>query len=466
MAFQFAQWGCLISARPNILFIVCDDLNAWVSPLGRYPGIHTPAIERLARQGTLFARAYCAAPYCNASRMSVFTGCLPTSTGIYQNEPYWQQPVRRPNLLDSFRKSGYRLFGAGKVFHGAFDYPSAGRAEAPSATWADTENRPEAWDGFSTMPPEPLPAARPLNGLFDFRSSEMSPWNWHFDWGILPDDREQEMPDWHTVRAIRRFLSSTGPEPFFCAAGLYKPHLPWYLPQRFFDLYPLDRIVLPAIKDDDLDDVPAIARAWASNPPDHATIAANGQWRHAVQGYLAAVSFCDAMVGEILAALAASPAAGNTLVVLWGDNGFHLGEKLHWRKFTLWEEATRVPLIICAPPNAHTFAPIVEQPVGLISLFPTLLELCGLPAPSQIDGSSIVSAMQRRSDPAPVVSTWLEGNHSIRQGQWRYTRYADAGEELYNHATDPNEWCNLAGDHRHLETIARLRALLPRDQGS
>ncbi len=445
--------------RPNILFIVADDLNSWIGPLGRHPGTQTPGIDAMAKLGAVFTRAYCAAPYCNASRMAVFTGCLPQTTGIYQNEPFWEQEQRRPTFLEHLRDAGYHGFGAGKVFHGTFDYATAGRERAALASWRDTENRAEMWDSFAPNISEPMPPARPLNGMFDFdRFDQVSPWNHLFDWGVLPDEREADMPDEHAVRAIERFLAAPPGQPFFCAAGLYKPHLPWYVPRRFFDLHPLDSVTLPFVKEDDLDDVPDIPRSWVRSRPDHETVLRHGQWRHAVQGYLASISYCDWMVGRLMDALARSPAGEDTWVVLWGDNGFHLGEKLHWRKFVLWEEATRVPFIL-VPPKGQALAPRIDAPVSLVDLFPTLCDLIGVETLPGIDGVSLAPLMRGEAltRGAPAVMTWQKGNHSLRDGQWRYTRYRDGSEELYDQASDPHEWTNLAGDARFSGTLSALR---------
>jgi arylsulfatase A-like enzyme len=450
---------------PNILFIVADDLNAWIGALGAHPNVHTPEIDALAARGTLFRRAYCAAPYCNASRMSVFTGCLPSTTGIYRNEPLWDAPDRRPTFVEALRTAGYHTFGAGKVFHGVFDYARAGREGADAAAWREIENRPGLWDRFATNVSEPLPTGRPLNKLFDFGHFDAVPVNYHhFDWGPIPDDRAEAMPDAAVERAVSEFLRSAPRQPFFCAAGLYKPHLPWHVPQRFFDLYDEEAITLPVVRDDDLDDVPPIARRWALTPPDHELVTSRGQWRAAVRAYLACISYCDHLIGRIVASLDASGLADETAIVLWGDNGFHLGEKLHWRKFVLWEEATRVPLVI-VPPRGAAARATVDEPVSLVDVAPTLLELGGVSPLAGLDGESLVPLL---ADPAarretPAVMTWGRGNHSIRRGHWRFTRYGDGTEELYDREADPHEWTNLTG-RADLTAIHReLAAAIPRD---
>lgn len=454
-----------LEKRPNILFIVADDLNSWIGSLGTQPDVRTPAIDALARRGALFSRAYCAAPYCNASRMSVFTACLPATTGVYHNEPFWEAPFRRKTYVEAFKESGYYTFGAGKVFHGVYDYSRAGQTASREAEWVTIENRPHLWDRFETSAAEPLPAARPLNGLFDFgRFEDVPPFYHHFDWGPLPEEAENSTPDEIVCRSVIDFLTNAPPEPFFCAAGLYKPHLPWHAPKRFFDLYDPERITLPIVRQDDLDDVPPLAKAWALSPPDHELVTSRGQWRRAVQGYLAAISYCDWIVGRIVEALDRSGLADDTMIVLWGDNGFHLGEKLHWRKFVLWEEATRVPLII-SPAADRKVRARVHDPVGLVDLFPTLWEMCGFEAPNGIDGHSLAPLMSPEGAAAPsrpAISTWGRGNHSVRFENWRYTRYHDGGEELYDHNADPHEWNNLAGDGRFVDIIARLREMIGR----
>lgn len=434
---------------PNILFIVLDDLNAWIGALGRHPQAQTPHIDALARRGVLFENAYCSAPYCNASRMGLFTGQLPSTLGIYDNEPFWGNPARPPVFIERLREAGYRSFGAGKVFHGVFDYASAGASDAREAAWIEIENRVAIWDAYADSTAEPLPLNRPMNRLFDFSAfDQVPPMYRHFDWGPLPAESEGATPDAAVARAVSAYLAQNA-APFFCAAGIYKPHLPWHAPQRFFDLYDRDTIILPQVRDDDLDDVPPIGRQWALNPPDHELVTSRGVWRDAVRGYLACVSYADHIVGQIVAALDASPARDNTAIILCGDNGFHLGEKLHWRKFALWEEATRVPLIVVPPGGASGVR--VREPVSLIDICPTVLDLAGL---ATLDGeaSSLVPFISNADAKRgrPVITTWLKGNHSLRDARYRYTRYSDGGEELYDHAADPYEWTNLANQQRDL----------------
>lgn len=452
--------------RPNYLFIVADDLNSWIGCLGRHPDVRTPNIDRLAATGTLFTNAYCSAPYCNASRMGVFTGSLPSTTGVYHNQPLWDSPGRKITFVERLREAGYYTFGAGKVFHGVFDYTAAGRQKKTSASWKEMENRSFLWDHFHPNTSEPLPVDRPLNRLFDFSDFDAVPPMYRmFDWGPIPDEREEELPDAGVLRNLEAFFSDGHREPFFLALGFYKPHLPWHVPKRYFDLYDPARIHLPLVKDDDLDDVPPIGRKFALSPPDHELVTSRGQWPQAVQGYLAAITYVDEMIGKVLDRLEASGLAESTTVILWGDNGFHLGEKLHWRKFALWEEATRVPLIIRSPDFAGRHNR-VYAPVSLIDLFPTLLELSGIDENDKIDGQSLVPLMRdaghRRSEPA--IMTWGRGNHSVRTADWRFTQYADGEEELYDHRVDGHEWTNLAHNPAFDEIRAGLRKWLPDDR--
>jgi arylsulfatase A-like enzyme len=446
----------MTNRTPNILFIVADDLNAWIGALDGHLQTKTPNIDRLAARGLLFERAYCTAPYCNASRMSVFLGRQPSHSGIYHNET-----AEGRTYFEALREQGYHTASAGKVFHGTYNYAEAGRQQLVEAAWMPVHPQHSQWDEAFPIAPEPMPPARPLNRMFDFtRFDEVDPWNHLLDWGVLPEPRESETPDAQVVRAARAFLARPPPTPFLFAAGFYKPHLPWYAPQRFFDLHPLDEVILPEVRADELDEVPPIPRQWALNPPDHETILRHNQWRQAVQGYLAAISYCDAQIGRVLDALDSSPAADDTIIVLWGDNGFHLGEKLHWRKFALWEEATRVPLII-VPPRRSGLAPQrIADPVSLIDLFPTLFDMAGLEAPGARDGRSLLPLLRGNALAWPVLTTWRKGNHSLRVEHFRYTRYSDGTEEFYDHAADPRERRNLARLPETPAALIEARALL------
>jgi len=452
---------------PNVLWLSIDDLNDWVGCLGGHPDVETPNIDALARRGVLFSHAYCAAPLCAPSRAAVMTGMAPTTSGVYANDSRWKERV--PDALtlpQAFHTSGYATAGYGKLFHGPPD------------------DVPEAWDDRTYRSRNPVPWAAPFdpvaNQTYDFYA---------MDWGPIESSRP-ERPDWldldsdvppagrieRLVYRLRAFLDRSlwstmddgeqvdraiawlqrdQPRRFFLACGLFRPHLPWYVPARFFEKYPLESVTLPVIREDDLDDVPEAGREMA-RPDVHRKLVSLGQWRPAVQAYLASISFADYQIGRLLEALDASPYSSDTLVVLWSDHGWSLGEKLHWRKNSLWEEATRAPLIFSGPDVAKGIA--CERTVSLLDLYPTLAELCRVPLEPRADGRSLVPLLRNPSTPwdHPAVTTWLPGNHSVRSDRWRFTRYADGSEELYDHETDPNEWTNLA--HRP-ETRPQREAL-------
>ena len=421
--------GALLPAagknRPNVLFIAVDDLNDWIGCLGGHPEVKTPNIDRLAARGVLFTKAYCAAPSCNPSRTALMTGIRPSTSGVYEN----RQPMRESTVLKNavtmpqhFAQHGYRVTGGGKIYHGAFPDPQSWQEYFPSQE--------------KNQPGDPVPEKRPANGI---------PRTAHFDWSALPV-ADTEMGDYKTTDYVIGELNKTHDKPFFLACGIYKPHLPWYVPQKYFDMYPEDKITLPTVKDDDLDDVPAEGRRLALRSGDHKKVLEFGQWRKAVQGYLASISFADACVGRVIDALDKSAHSANTIVVLWSDHGWSLGEKLHWRKFALWEEATRNVLIVSAPGVTKPGAKCART-VDATHIYPTLIELCDLTAKKELEGKSFVSLLK---DPQskwdlPAITTYERNNHSVRSERWRYIRYHDGGEELYDHSNDEMEFHNLAG---------------------
>ena len=421
--------------RPNVLFIAIDDLNDWVGCLGGHPDVKTPNIDRLAKRGVLFTHAYCSAPACNPSRASLLTGILPSTSGVYRNDQPWR-PVM-PNavtLPQHFMAHGYHVVGRGKIFHGR--YPD-----------------PASWHEYVPRGPDPMPPGRPLNGI---------PRTAHFDWGPVdvPDD---EMDDAKVVKWAINYLNQKHDKPFFLGCGLFRPHLPWYVPRKYFDMYPPEKVTLPNVNENDLDDVPPIGRQMARPQGDHRKVVETNNWRKAVSAYLACISFTDTHVGRLLDALDRSRYARNTVVVLWGDHGWHLGEKLHWRKFALWEEATHAPLIVVAPGTAKSRA-TCGRTVSFIDVYPTLIELCDLSPRKALEGVSLVSLLRNPSAAwgRPALTTHGRNNHSVRSERWRYIRYRDATEELYDHQTDPLEWNNLADKRERAEVKRDLARWLPK----
>ncbi|MCC7341463.1 MAG: sulfatase [Bryobacterales bacterium] len=427
--------------RRNVLFISIDDLNDWVGCLGGHPQTRTPNLDRLASTGVLFSNAHCAAPLCNPSRAALMFGVRPSTSGVYSNdEPYRKSPVLENALSipQTLRGAGYKVMGAGKIYHG--NYPD-----------------PQSWDDYwpsqqRNQPPSPVPAVRPANGIQG---------TGNVDWAPL-DNGDEEMGDYGVADWTIQQLARKTNDPRFLACGIYKPHLPWYVPKKYFDLFPLDSIELPAVNPNDLDDIPPAGVKIASSNKDHQRITGAHAWKAAVRAYLASIAFADAQVGRVLRALETGPNAGAFDIVLWSDHGWHLGEKLHWRKFTLWEEATRNVLMMSIPGMTKPGGRCTRA-VNLLDIYPTLTELTGAPKPKTVEGDSLVRFLKNPQAPkdTPTLTTFRRGNHALRDERWRYIRYADGTEELYDHNNDPNEWVNLAPKPEHTPVKQRLAKFFP-----
>lgn len=421
--------------RPNVLFIAVDDLNDWIGVLGGHPQAKTPNIDALAARGVNFTRAYCASPVCNPSRTALMTGLRSSSSGVYGNDVQRiGTPCRDVVPLNShFKANGYYVAAAGKIYHGESDQ------------WGE-------WDHYEAGRGGELPPGKGENeGVGGIRFAQV-------------DGADEEMHDFHTVEYCIEQLNKPHDKPFFLACGLLKPHMAWNVPRKYYDLFPLDSIELPKVLEGDLDDVPPGGKKMANPSGDHATMLSSGRWKEAVRGYLAAGAFCDAMIGKLMAGFEKSPHRDNTIVVFWGDHGWHLGEKQHWRKFALWEEATRAPLFYVVPgltkPNSTC-----ARTVDFMSIYPTLCELCELTTPSHVEGVSIKKLL---ADPQaawdrPALTTHGFQNHAVRSERWRYIRYADGGEELYDEQADPLEWKNLAGDPQYAAIKKELSTWFPKD---
>lgn len=455
-------------ARPNVLFIAVDDLNDWVGYLGGHEGVRTPNLDRLADRGVAFTHAYAPGVSCTPSRQAVLTGLSPSATGIYENAnihwrglPWLADVVTLPQ---HFRQHGYHVAGGGKIFH--------------ALSWIDHSygrslNDPASWDAYFPSIDKPMPDAVWPEGA---RRDANGAWVWtplagadtparppyFFDWGPL-DVPDSAMADHQVVDWAIRQLEHAHDRPFFLAVGLFLPHIPWFVPREYFEMHPLEDVALPDVPADDLDDLPPLGRRMGSGRRAwHRWMVDTGHWRGAVQAYLASTSFTDAQIGRLLDALAASRHATNTIVVLWSDHGFHLGEKETWEKFTLWEESLRVPFIVVAPgvtPAGQRSA----QPVNLLDIYPTLAELAGLPVPAGLDGHSLVPVLRTPAADLgrPAVSTMAPDEHAARSRRWRYIRHADGSEELYDHNADPGEHRNLAGDAHYRAAMDSLAQWLP-----
>jgi arylsulfatase A-like enzyme len=422
--------------RPNVLFIAVDDLNDWIGCLGGYPGCKTPNIDRLASEGLLFTRSYCAAPACNPSRAALMTGVRPSTSGVYLNPQPWRPAMPDAvTLPQHFMAHGYEAVGSGKIYHGR--YPD-------DASWNDYLKK--------TGDPKPTPQV-----LKDPRSRSGG-----IVWGKL-NVNDEDMDDYKMANYAIEYLQKKHDKPFFLACGIFRPHMPWQVPQKYYDMYPLEKITLPKVRDDDLADVPTAGVKMAKPQGDHGKMLKTGNWKHAVQAYLASITFADVQVGRVLDALEHSNYAKNTIVMLWGDHGWHLGEKHHWRKFSLWEEATRAPLMIKAPGVTQPGS-LCHRTVDFISIYPTLAELCGLPLFDQLEGKSLLPLLKNPVAKwnRPALTSHGRNNHAIRTERWRYIRYADGSEELYDHSKDPMEWANLAGLSEYNGVKKELAAWLPK----
>ncbi len=446
--------GPRLIEHPNVLFIALDDMNDWVEPLAGHPQALTPHLDRFAQTGVNFTRNYAPSPGCNPSRSAMLTGLHPISSGMYSNYQDWRnvpELQQVPTIGQHFRESGYYTAGAGKIFH---------YSQVDSLGWDDYY--PSITD---PMPQEFLPEDRPVN---------MTPFRYMynmFDWAPL-DLADEETADYQTVRYISEQLQKDHGKPFFLAAGIYRPHVPWYVPQKYFDRFPLKDIQKPPLLEGDVDDLGPVARELierGGNYHDHVVEA--GQWEAAIQGYLASISFADAMLGRLLDALEASPYADNTIVVIWSDHGWQLGEKRHWRKFALWENVIRtvfmmrVPNGLAAMPEGSAAGIPTSNLTSLLDIYPTLAELCNLTARDRYDGESLVDVLENplESSPRAVLSTYDWGSYSIRFEDWHYIRYIDGSEELYDLEADPNEWQNLASDTRMEDTKDMLAGFIPED---
>ena len=422
-----------LPAKPNVLFIAVDDLRDWVGYFGHNPQSKTPNYDRLARMGTSFTRAYCASPVCNPSRAALMSGMRPSTTAVYENNIDFRPLLGADKMLTTaFRNAGYFVHGAGKIYHESY-------------------RRPTEWDHYLEKEGRyPAVPAGQSDGVGGIRFAPL-------------DCQDNEIPDWAITDYGIASLAKKHDKPFFLAVGFHKPHMPWNVPRKWFDLFPLDSIKLPPHLENDLDDVPPAGVRMARPEGDHAAMLQSGRWKEAVQAYLATVAYCDMNLGRLLDAFEKSAYRDNTLIVLWGDHGWHLGEKSHWRKFALWEEATRAPFMWVVPGLTKP-GTISDRTVDFMSIFPTLTDLCGIPTPKHVEGLSIrpLLANANAAWSTPAVTTYRYKNHTVRSAGWRYIRYANGEEELYDEVKDPNEYVNLAGKTEFAARKTELAEFLPK----
>lgn len=430
------------AAKPNVLFIAIDDLNDWAGCLGGHPQAKTPNMDRLAQRGTLFANAHCQSPLCNPSRSSLMTGLRPSTTGIYGLAPGLRDVASLKHVVtlpQYFAAQGYFTSTCGKVYHDGSIRP---------------RDRLKEFQVWGPAPFMPLPAKKFVHTPDNLAA---------MDWGVFPDD-DREQADWKIAdAAIGQLRSLPSGKPFFVAVGFRLPHVPCFASKPWFDQFPAESLLLPSVKEHDRDDVPFFSwyLHWKLPEPRLSWLKKANQWHALVRAYLASTTFMDSQIGRVLEALDATGQRDNTIVVLWSDNGWHLGEKAITGKCSLWERSTHVPLVFAGPGVAR--AAKCAQPAELLDIYPTLVELCGLPAKDGLAGHSLAIQLKDAKSPRiwPAITTHNQGNHSVRSEFYRYIRYADGSEELYDHRTDPNEWTNLAKDPKHAAVIAEHARWLP-----
>ena len=429
--------------KPNVLLIAVDDLNDWIGVLGGHAQAKTPNMDRLAKRGVLFSNAHCQSPVCNPSRASLMTSLYPSTSGIYfLNPDIKESPVASENIVmpKRFEKEGYKVFGAGKLFH-----------NAKGINENHVPNYAGQFGGFGPMPEEKIS---------DYPGHPL------WDWGVYPA-RDDQMPDYQIATWAEERLAEKQEQPFWMGMGFYRPHVPQFAPQKWFDMYPIDSVQLPNVIAEDLSDISSygvdITRLNHVSPT-HEWVTGNDEWKPLVQSYLACVSFVDEQVGRVLTALDNGQYGDNTYVVLFSDHGFHLGEKERYAKRSLWEDGTRVPLIMVGPniPKGKT----CNRPVQLLDVYPTLLELTNLEKDSRHEGHSLVPLLKDVEADWPYYArtSFGPGNYAIRSEQYRFIQYNDGSEEFYDHSKDPHEWQNVIDNSEYEAVIEKHRDQIPNER--
>ncbi len=491
IAFSSSLFVGLFATAPNVLFIAIDDMNDWAGYLSGHPQARTPNLDRLAEQGVYFTRAYCNAPSCNPSRASVLLGKHPNSTGFYSNPlPKELAPKKGNKSIDLrrfypdkltlpqyFSQNGYSTFRVGKIFHYWGD-------------WEDmkVKNRDLSFDVHTYGGGKPIKPDKYLSGIdFSWSFTQEGVLS-YMDWGAI-DAPYEVFGEYSRASIIIKEMKRAHNRPFFAALGFYLPHLPWYYPKRILDdpalshIRNVEDVLLPQLPDSndgyDIDDLPKIGQKIAhgglkprsvnyerSYRNWHEAITAENKWQEAVQAYLASIYFMDLQLGRVLDALEESAHANNTIIVLWSDHGWMLGQKEAWRKYRPWEESIQSNLIIKAPGFP---ACAINSPVELLSIWPTLTDLAGLPMKDDLDGRSLLPLIKNPSLvwDYPVITAHLDesgkgGWQSVRTDRFRYIKYLKTGdEELYDHHKDPNEWNNCSNSPSYLADLNSLAALVP-----
>ena len=433
--------GAPAAEKPNILFIAIDDQNDWIGCLGGHPQARTPHIDNLAKRGTVFTNAHCQSPLCNPSRTSLMLGLRPSTTGIYglapwfRTVPEYQDQVTLPQHLADH---GYTTYSTGKIYHGRY-------GRNPRDAEFDHLGPPA---GVGIRPDKPLvntPSGHPL-----------------VDWGVFPHKDEQKQ-DYKVAQYAIDTIQGKPAEPFFLSVGFFLPHVPCYTTQKWYDLFPDDDTILPKTLLTDRDDTPRFSwyLHWKLPECRLRFLQEEDQWHNLARSYLACTAFIDHQIGRVLTQLDKSGYRDNTIVVLWSDHGWHIGEKSITGKNTLWADGTRVPLIFAGPGIAS--GQICAQPAELLDIYPTLSELVNTKVQRHLEGHSLIPQLRDADAPRehPAITTHNHDNHSVRTLHWRYIQYADGSQELYDTRNDPHEWHNLAGHTMYRKTISSMKKWIP-----
>ena len=441
--------------KPNVLLIHIDDLNDWVGCLNGHPNALTPNIDKLAEKGVLFTNAHCSAPVCNPSRVSMLFGLAPYKTGVYQNGDDWKNSsslTDAVNIPEFFKKNGYYTMNVGKTFHE--------RRDDLDTTFFHEIGGVFGRHNINLISKEYSYPFTDVTGIH----------NVAFHWGPLEGNKAQDLSDIKVADWAAERFSQEYERPFFLSVGIHRPHTPLTAPKEFFSRFEKERACIPFINEQDLDDIPSAGRQMALTGYQEMQ---NGSYEQIkkrklhleiVESYLAATTFLDFQIGKVISALENSPYRNNTIVVLASDHGWNIGEKTHFKKWSLWENTTHVPLVVYAPGKLSN-GKQTDAGATLLDIFPTLIDLCNLPLPThQLDGKSLLPLLENTETrwERPAITTYGRNNHAIRTKNWRYIQYFDGSEELYNHKNDPQEWNNLANKIQYQDIKSKLVHWVPK----
>lgn len=429
--------------KPNVLFLICDDLNCDLGCYG-HSMVESPNIDALAKRGVRFERAYCQYPLCGPSRASFMTGLYPDQTLIQRNAIRLREKLPEvQSMSQMFRRAGYTATRVGKIYH----------YNVPADIGNDGHDDPESWDRKFN------PYGRDKTDESKVFSLRPGSYGGTLSW-LAADGTDDEQTDAigasHAIKLLEEHAKDRSP--FFMAVGLYRPHTPYVAPKSYFDRYPLEKIVVPTVPDGYFETLPVPAVKSLTRKKDQLNLADNLA-RQAIQAYYASITFADAQVGRIVAAVDRLGLAENTVIVFTSDHGYHMGEHGYWQKTTLFENAAHVPLIISAP-NSKAAGQSTECPAEMIDFYPTLADLCGLEAPANLSGVSLKPVLSDpTARPRQDSLTQYDVGYSLRVSHYRFTEWGKdgaLGAELYDHETDPEELVNLAGRPDSASIVKRL----------